>query len=172
MLIVFWHQRHRNDWMGSRGSNCKPNLLFESFATLREQVCKKWPELQKNKSWILHQVNAPAHNTLFVKYYLAARGFKALQHPPYLPDFSTLWLFPFSKYQVYLKRNLVWVDGREKVKIGGAPKCSYKRRIPACFDQWKKEMEWCVVREVHWRGSFDCRIVNWRFWAEWFSSTP
>jgi len=40
-------------------------------------------------------------------------------------------LNPISEDQVCFKRNPVRVDGRSEAKIGGAPKCSYKRRLPA-----------------------------------------
>ncbi len=82
--------------MSSRGSNCKPNLLLKVLRTLRERVCQKWPELWKNKLWILHQDYAPAYNTLSAKHYLAARGTPVLEHikPAW---FSTLTKFNFEQ---------------------------------------------------------------------------
>jgi hypothetical protein len=40
---------------------------LEVLTKLQEQVRKKRLELWKQKSWILHQDNAPAHTTLAVK---------------------------------------------------------------------------------------------------------
>ena len=39
----------------------------------------------KNASWILHHDNAPAHNTLSVKRYLAKNNIQVMEHPLYSP---------------------------------------------------------------------------------------
>ncbi len=67
MLVVFFNiKQHRNDWMGSKGSNLNQAYYSKVLATLQERVCKKWPELWKDKPWISHQDNALAHNVLMV----------------------------------------------------------------------------------------------------------
>ena len=116
------------------------------LATLRERVRKKQLELWKKKLWILHQKSAPAHNVLSVKHYLAAKGIPLLKHMPYSPDLASCHFFLFPKIKSAFKRNPVRVDGRGEVKIGGAPKCSYKRRLAALL--WTVEKEWNGV----WRG--------------------
>ncbi len=56
------------EWV-PEGQTVNQIYYLKVLTTLQEQVCKKQkqPELWKNKSWILHQNNAPAHNTLPVK---------------------------------------------------------------------------------------------------------
>jgi hypothetical protein len=61
---------------------------LEVLTKLQEQVRKKRPELWKKKSWILPQDNAPAHNALVVKQFLADKCIPVLEHPPYLPDLA------------------------------------------------------------------------------------
>jgi hypothetical protein len=51
---------------------------------------KKRPELWKKKSWILHQDNAPAHNALAVKQFLADKCIPVLNSPPQFTRFSSL----------------------------------------------------------------------------------
>ncbi|KAJ8943718.1 hypothetical protein NQ318_012485 [Aromia moschata] len=87
MLIVFF------DINGIVMTEWSPEVL----TTLRERVRKKRPELWKNKSWILHQNNAPGHNALSVKRYLAARGTPVLEHAPYSPDLPPCDFFLFPK---------------------------------------------------------------------------
>ncbi len=41
------------------GQTENQTYYLKVLATLGERVYKKWPELWKNKSWILHQDNAP-----------------------------------------------------------------------------------------------------------------
>jgi len=60
---------------------------IEVLMKLRERVRRKRPELWRN-GWILHQGNAPAHNTLSVKQFLANKNITVLEHPPYLPDLA------------------------------------------------------------------------------------
>ena len=105
--------------------------------------------------------NTHAHNALSVKHYLAAKGIPLLKHMPYSPDLASCHFFLFPKIKSAFKRNPVRVDGRGEVKIGGAPKCSYKRRLAALL--WTVEKTNGTVcgegRGVHWRRAFNCRII-------------
>ncbi|KAJ8962353.1 hypothetical protein NQ318_018335 [Aromia moschata] len=84
--------------------------------------------VEKIKSWILHQDNAPAHNVLSVKRYLAARGSPVLGHAPYSPDL--------------IKSALkgTWFESMEEVKrkSGELLNALTKRNFQHCFNQWKK----------------------------------
>ena len=79
-----------------------------------ERVRKKRPELWKN-GWILHQDNAPAHNVLSVKQFLASKNITVLEHPPYSPDLAPCDFFLFPKINSALK------GGRGTGENGGAP---------------------------------------------------
>ena len=85
MLIVFSTSRHRDYWMGSRGSNFKSNLLFQSFGNTARASSL---DIVGKKLWILHQENAPAHTALSVKNYLATKGTPVLKHVLYLPNLA------------------------------------------------------------------------------------
>ncbi|KAG5331335.1 MOS1T transposase, partial [Acromyrmex charruanus] len=116
------------------------------LATLRERVRKKRSELWKNKSWILHQDNAPAHNALSVKRYLAVRGTPVLEHAPYSPDLAPCDFFLFPKIKSALKGTRF--ESMEEVKRKSAELLNAltKEDFQHCFDQWKKRMERCVAR--------------------------
>ncbi|KAG5331644.1 MOS1T transposase, partial [Acromyrmex charruanus] len=116
------------------------------LATLRERVRKKRSELWKNKSWILHQDNAPAHNALSVKRYLAARGTPVLEHAPYSPDLAPCDFFLFPKIKSALKG--IRFESMEEVKRKSAELLNAltKEDFQHCFDQWKKRMERCAAR--------------------------
>jgi hypothetical protein len=58
----------------------------EVLTILREWVRRKRPEMWKNGSWILYLDNAPAHNALSVKLFLAKHKIPVLEHPPHSPD--------------------------------------------------------------------------------------
>ncbi|KAJ8950203.1 hypothetical protein NQ318_003194 [Aromia moschata] len=111
------------------------------LATLRER--KKRPKLCKNKLWILHQDNAPAHNVLSVKRYL---GPPVLEHAPYSPDVAPCDFFLFPKIKSALKRTRF--ESMEEVKRKSAELLNAltKEDFQHCLDQWEKRMERCVAR--------------------------
>ncbi|VVC43896.1 Transposase, type 1 [Cinara cedri] len=84
------------EWV-PEGQTVNQIYYLSVLATLRERVRKKRPELWKNNSWILHQDNAPAHNALSVKQYLAGKRTTVLEHAPYSPDLAPCDFFLFPK---------------------------------------------------------------------------
>jgi hypothetical protein len=54
---------------------------------LQESVLRKIPEIWPDK-WLLHHDNAPAHDALRVREFLAKKSITKLDHPPYSPDFG------------------------------------------------------------------------------------
>lgn len=68
----------------------------------------------EKKSWILHQDNAPAHNALSMKRYLAARSTPVLEHAPYSPDLAPCDFYLFPKIKSALKGTRF--DGRGETK--------------------------------------------------------
>jgi hypothetical protein len=71
---------------------------LEVLTKLREGVRKKTQELWKKKSWVLHQDNAPAHNALAVKQFLAD---KRISMPE--PDLAPRDLYLSPKVKSALK---------------------------------------------------------------------
>jgi len=68
------------EWVPS-GQTVNQQYYIEVLTKLRERVTRKRPELWRNV-WILHQDNAPAHNALSVKQFLATKNITVLEHPP------------------------------------------------------------------------------------------
>jgi hypothetical protein len=71
---------------------------LEVLTRLRESVRGKRPELWPDK-WILHYDNAPKHDALRVREFLAKKSIINLGHPPYSPDIAPcdFRLFPKLK---------------------------------------------------------------------------
>jgi hypothetical protein len=66
--------RNHIEWV-SEGQTVNQKYYLEVLTKLRERVRKK-------KSWILHQDNAPAHNALAVKQFLADEWIAVLENLP------------------------------------------------------------------------------------------
>ncbi|VVC36390.1 Transposase, type 1 [Cinara cedri] len=142
MLVVFFDINGivMTEWV-PEGQTVNQHYYLTVLATLRERVRKKRPMLWKNKSWILHQNNAPAHNALSLKRYLAAKGTPVLEHAPYSPcDF-----YLFSKIKSALKgtrfESMEEVKRKSTEHLNGLTKTDFQH----CFEQWKKRMKRCVV---------------------------
>ena len=104
MMIVFFdiHGIVYVNWV-PESQTVNKEYYLQVVTTLRERVRRKRPEMWKNKSWILHQDNAPAHSALVVKSFLAKHNTPVLQHPPYSPDLAPCDFFMFPKVKEVLK---------------------------------------------------------------------
>ena len=73
----------------------RPNKEYytQVMRNLRETIRQKRPDLWKNKNWLLHHDNAPAHTSLLVCEFLAKNNTIMLPQPPCSPDLALLWLF-------------------------------------------------------------------------------
>jgi hypothetical protein len=106
-------------------------------------VTRKRPEMWKNGSWILQHDNAPVHNTLSVKTFLAKHKIPVLEHPPYSLDLAPCDFFLFPKIKSALKGTQF--DSMEAVKAKATElmKKLSEKDLQHCFQQWKTRMEWC-----------------------------
>lgn len=57
----------------------------------------------KEKSWVLHQNNVPAHSTLSVNRFLAKYRIPVLEHLPYSPDHAPCDFYLLPKVKSVLK---------------------------------------------------------------------
>ncbi|UYV61411.1 hypothetical protein LAZ67_1004761 [Cordylochernes scorpioides] len=63
----------------------------------------KRPELWKNKNWLFHHDNAPAHTSLLVRDFLAKNNTLMMPQPPYSPDLAPCDFFLFPKLKRPMK---------------------------------------------------------------------
>jgi hypothetical protein len=66
-------------------TNGKSTVYLEVLTRLRECVRRKRPGPWPDK-WVLHHDNAPAHDALGVREFLAKNSITKMDHPPYSPD--------------------------------------------------------------------------------------
>jgi hypothetical protein len=104
MMIVFFIIRGviMIKWV-PQGQTVNQKYYLEVLTKLSERVRKKRSDLWKKKSWILHQDNAPAHNALAVKQFLADKCIPVLQHPVYSLDLAPCDFYLFPKVKNVLK---------------------------------------------------------------------
>jgi len=66
-------------------------------------VREKRRELWQDKSWLLHHDNAPAHNALSIRQFLAEKNIAVLEQPPYSPDLAPCNFVLFPKLDGIIK---------------------------------------------------------------------
>ncbi|GFU31177.1 putative mariner transposase [Trichonephila clavipes] len=137
MLIFFFDINSivMTEWV-PEGQTVNQTYYLSVLVTLRERVCKKWPELWKNNSCILHQDKTPIHNALSVKRYLTDKRILVLEHAPYAPDLAPCDFF-FPKIKSALKGTRFESMEAVKQKTAELLKALTKEDFQHCFDQWK-----------------------------------
>ena len=71
-------------------------MYIDIICCLMDAVRRKHPEKWRMNSWFLLHDNAPAHQSVLVKDFLANNNVTTLQHPPYSPHLTpaNFYLFP------------------------------------------------------------------------------
>ena len=133
------------EWVPS-GQMVNWQYYIEVLTKLRERVRRKRLELWRN-GWILHQDNAPAHNALSVKQFLATKNITVLEHPPDSPDLTPCDFCLFPKIKSVLKgTNFVSVES-VKAKTAEVLNSLTERELRNCFEQWQHRLQLCVNSE-------------------------
>jgi histone-lysine N-methyltransferase SETMAR len=99
MLVCFFdHKGIVHYEFNAQGQTVNQQCCLEVLTRLRESVLGKNPEFWPDK-WILHHDNAPAHDALRVREFLAKKSVIKMDLPPYSPDLAPceFWLFPKLK---------------------------------------------------------------------------
>ncbi|UYV76531.1 hypothetical protein LAZ67_14001018 [Cordylochernes scorpioides] len=119
-----------------QGRTVKKEYYLQVMRNFREAIRQKRPDLWKNKNWLLHHDNAPAHTSLLVRDFLAKNNTLMMPQPPYSPELAPGDFFLFPK----LKRPM---KGRHGIE-GGAEKI-LKNDFLKCFEDWKNRWHKCII---------------------------
>ncbi|UYV80238.1 hypothetical protein LAZ67_18002125 [Cordylochernes scorpioides] len=86
-----------------QGRTVNKEYYLQDMRNLREAIRQKHPDLWKNKNWLLHHDNAPAHTSLLVRDLLAKNNTLMMPQPPYSPDLALYDFFLFPKLKRPMK---------------------------------------------------------------------
>lgn len=161
MMVVFFDIRGivHIEWV-PEGQTVNQKYYISVLRKLRERVRRKRQVLWKNKSWILHQDNAPAHTALSVKTFLAKYNIPILDHPPYSPDLAPCDFFLFPKVKAVLKGTRFESVEAVKEKATEVMNSVSQNELQHCFAQWKVRMEHCRDRGGEYIEGDNVKIVN------------
>ena len=145
MLIAFFDVRGivHTEFL-PQGQIVNQHVYKDVLRRLIRSVRDKRRDLWVNDSWVLHHDNAPAHNALSVRQFVAEKNIPMLEQPPYSPDLTPCDFFLFPKLKQVLKgTHFGDVEAIQKATTAEL------KRIPEeafwdCIEGWKKRMEKCV----------------------------
>jgi transposase len=125
---------------------------IELLTKLRGKIRRKRPELWKH-GWILHQDNAPAHNALSVRQFLAKKQVPMLHLAPYSPDLAPCDFFMFSKSKHSLKETRFQSIEDIQRKTTDILKGLKKNDFQKCFHAWKECKQHCTEAQgIYFEG--------------------
>jgi len=105
---------------------------------LREAVRRERPEAWTIKTWMLHHDNAPAHESLLIREFLAKQETIVVPQPPYFPDLAPADFFLFQKLKATLKgrrfQTVEDIKGNSLQDLRAIPKNTFQD----AFQNWKK----------------------------------
>jgi transposase len=106
---------------------------------LRENIRRKRPDKWRNKSWVLHHDNVPAHASLVVRQFLASTKTTVIPQPPYSPDLAPCDYFLFPKMKLKLKGRRF--DSIEEIQTESQDvmKTLTQNDFQQCFRSWKSK---------------------------------
>ncbi|UYV71381.1 hypothetical protein LAZ67_8002859 [Cordylochernes scorpioides] len=86
-----------------QGRTVNKEYYLQVMRNLRKAIRQKRPDLWKNKNWLLHHDNAPAHTSLLVRDLLAKNNTLMMPQPPYSPYLAPCDFFLFPKLKRPMK---------------------------------------------------------------------
>ena len=104
MLITFFDVRGivHSEFL-TQGQTVSQQVYKEILRLLLRSVREKRRELRQDKSWLLHHDNAPAHNALSIRQFLAKKNIAVLEQPPCSPGLAPCDSFRFPKLKGIIK---------------------------------------------------------------------
>ncbi|UYV71503.1 hypothetical protein LAZ67_8003522 [Cordylochernes scorpioides] len=125
-----------------QGRTVNEEYYLQVMRNLREAIRQKRPDLWKNKNWLLHHDNAPAHTSLLVRDFLAKTNTLMMPQLPFTPDLAPCDFFLFPK----LKRPM---KGRRYATLDEIKKASKeelkKNDFLKSYEDWKNRCHKCII---------------------------
>ncbi|UYV79154.1 hypothetical protein LAZ67_17001276 [Cordylochernes scorpioides] len=128
-----------------QGRTVNKEYYLQVMRNLRKAIRQKRPDFWKNKNWLLHHDNAPAHTSLLVRDLLAKNNTLMMPQPPYSPDMATCDFFLFPKLKRPMKGRRYATLDEIKTASKEELKKILKNDFLKCFEDWKNRWHKCII---------------------------
>ena len=145
MLIAFFNVRGivHTEFM-PQGHTISQYIYRDVLRRLMRSVREKRRELYEKKSWLLHHDNAPVHNALSIREFLAKNSIAVLEQPPSSPDLAPCDCFLFPKFKGVMKGTRFPDVQAIKRAVTKELRAIPKKSFQECMDAWQRRMEKCI----------------------------
>ncbi|UYV80511.1 hypothetical protein LAZ67_19000393 [Cordylochernes scorpioides] len=110
-----------------QGRTVNKEYYLQVMRNLREAIRQKRPDLWKNKNWLLHHDNAPAHTSLLVRALLAKNNTLMMPQPPPM------------KGRRYATLDVIKTASKEELKK------IFRNDFLKCFEDLKNRWHECII---------------------------
>ncbi|UYV79212.1 hypothetical protein LAZ67_17001536 [Cordylochernes scorpioides] len=128
-----------------QGRRVNKEHYLQVMRNLREAIRQKSPGLWKNKIWLLHHDNAPAHTSLLVRDLLAKNNTLMMPQPPHSPDLAPCDFFLFPKLKRPMKGRRYATLDEIKTASKEELKKIFKNYFLKCFEDCKNRWHKCII---------------------------
>ncbi|UYV84061.1 hypothetical protein LAZ67_X001029 [Cordylochernes scorpioides] len=129
-----------------QGRTVNKEYYLQVMRNLREAIRQKRPDLWKNKNWLLHHDNAPAHTSLLVRDLLAKNNALMMPQPPYSPELAPCDFFLFPKLKRPMKgRRYAMLDEIKTASKEELKNIFFFKYFLMCFEDWKNRWHKCII---------------------------
>lgn len=151
MIIPFFDSQGiiHIEWV-PQGQTVNKEYYLNVLKRFREKMRWKRPQQWRSGQWWFHQDNAPCHKSTLVTSWMADRGMKVVQHPPYSPDLAPCDFFLFPR----MKNNLKGTRFKSTQELKEASRKYLqgllKKDFQEAFQDWERRMKKCVDAKGHY----------------------
>ena len=136
-----------------QGQTINQNVYKNILRRLMRSVREKRRELRKTRSWLFHHDNAPAHNALEIREFLAKNDIAVLEQPLHSPDLAPCDFFLFPKLREVIKgtrfQDSEVIKTAETRELRMIPEESFQE----CVETWQRRLEKCIRAQAdHFEG--------------------
>ena len=146
LVCFFYHKGIVHYELIAQGQTVNQQCYVEVLTRLQETIWSKRPGLWPDK-WILHHDNAPAHDALRVREFLAKNSITKTDHPPYSRDLAPcdFCIFPKLKNALKAQRFADLPNNQRNMKtlLRGISENDFQD----CFRQWHHRLTKCIASQ-------------------------
>ena len=127
-----------------QGQTINQHIYKGILQRLMRSIREKRRDLWENRSWILHHDNAPAHNALSIREFLAKNNITLLDQPPYSPDLAPCDFFLFPKLKEVIKGTHFEDVDTVKKAVTKELRAISQESLQECMEAWQRRMAKCI----------------------------
>lgn len=128
---------------------------------LKESIRRKRADLWKNRSWLLHHDNAPAHTSFKTTEFLTTSNIALVPHPPYSPDLAPCDFSFFPQMKLKLKGRRFETIEDVQSATREVLKTFEEGFFRKSFEAWNTRWDRCIAAEGdYFEGDGRCLFIN------------